>query len=196
MKPKRVHYWSGLILALFAGFHLLNHLAVLSGPEAHLATMEVLRKVYRNLVVEWMLLVAVFLQIATGLRQAYQKGLKQAGWAKYQVWSGLYLAVFFLIHVSAVMMGRFVLKVDTNLYFGAAGLNIFPFNLFFVPYYSLAIMAFFTHIASIHAQKSKAIGAANQAKIIVAIGLITTILIVLGMTDFARGLFIPPTYKF
>jgi hypothetical protein len=196
MKTKIVHYWSGLILTLFVGFHLLNHLAVLISPETHLATMEALRKVYRNPVIELLLLAAVFLQITTGLKQAYQKGLKQTGWAKYQVWSGLYMAMFFLIHVSAVMAGRLVLKVDTNLYFGAVGLNSFPINLFFIPYYSLAIVAFFTHIASIHTQKSKSLKADNQAKTIVIVGVVTALLILLGMTDFAKGLSIPAVYQF
>lgn len=196
MSTKKIHHWSGLLLAVFVSFHLLNHLTVLISPETHLATMEVLRQVYRNPVVEGLLMVLVLMQITTGAKQVFQRGLKQAGWLRWQVWSGLYLAFFFVVHVSAVMVGRAVLKVDTNLYFGAAGLNTFPINLFFVPYYGLGIMAFFVHLASIHAQKSKSLKADSQAKAMLVSGGLITALILLGMTDFARGLFIPAIYQF
>jgi len=45
------------------------------------------------------------------------------------------------------MYGRYALHLDTNFYYAAAGLNIAPYQLFFVPYYFLAVVAFFTHIA-------------------------------------------------
>jgi len=106
---------------------------------------------------------------------------------KYQILSGLYLAFFLLIHVSAVLSGRFVFGLDTNLYFGAAGLNIFPLYLFFVPYYLLSIISIFTHIACIHFRKTDS---ALGAKIIFIIGVFMAIAIVYGMT----GLKIPPEY--
>ncbi|MCU0340914.1 MAG: hypothetical protein MUE30_13600 [Spirosomaceae bacterium] len=193
---KTVHFISGIILAAFVALHLINHLAVLASPEAHIALMNSLRVVYRNLVVEAILLVAVLIQIITGVGLVRSKGFKQASWEKWQVGSGLYLAFFFVMHVSAVMVGRFVLKLDTNLYFGAAGLNAFPANLFFVPYYGLAVLSLFTHIASIHAQKSKHAAAHQQAQIIVGLGLLTAALILVGMTHFFGGLAIPKTYQF
>jgi hypothetical protein len=192
----QLHRVSGIILAVFVSLHLANHLAVLISPEVHLKVMDALRLFYRNVVVETLVLLAVLTQIITGIKLASTKGTKQKGWTKWQIWSGLYMAFFFAMHVSAVMIGRFLLKLDTDLYFGAAGLNVFPFNLFFVPYYSLAILAFFTHIASIHAQKSTHQNADSQAKIILVAGAICTVLILLGMTNFLQGLTIPALYKF
>jgi hypothetical protein len=40
------------------------------------------------------------------------------------------MALFLIIHVSAVLTGRFILHLDTNFYFGVAGINNFPFSLF------------------------------------------------------------------
>jgi hypothetical protein len=114
--------------------------------------------VYRNVFIETLLLAAVLVQIITGL-WLFNKGRKWAStfFEKLQIWSGLYLAIFFLIHLSAVLGGRWVLHLDTNFYFGVSGLNTFPFNLFFIPYYGLAVMSFFGHIAAIHQRKMRTI---------------------------------------
>jgi hypothetical protein len=36
---KNIHYFSGITLAIFIGFHLLNHLLSLGGPILHVAWM-------------------------------------------------------------------------------------------------------------------------------------------------------------
>ena len=43
------------------------------------------------------------------------------------------------------MIGRYVVGLDTNFNFAASGFELFPY--YFVPYYLLAIVSFFTHIA-------------------------------------------------
>ncbi len=192
---KTLHRYSGLLLAVFVAMHLGNHLAVLISPETHIWLMNTLRLFYRNVLIESILLLVVLFQVVTGIQLLRAKGLRQKGWSKWQIWSGLYMAYFFLQHVGAVMFGRFVLHTDTNLYFGAAGLNAFPLCLFFVPYYSLGIVSFFTHIASIHAQKSNSQNADNQAKMIVIVGVFCAVLILLGMTDFLKGLPATPSLK-
>ncbi|MFK7963820.1 MAG: hypothetical protein AB8C46_07625 [Burkholderiaceae bacterium] len=63
-----------------------------------------------------------------------------------QALSGSLLAAFLLIHVSAVVAGRLWLGLDTNAYFAAAGFHVSPNQLFFVPYYFLAVTALFVHI--------------------------------------------------
>lgn len=144
------------LLAVFVGVHLTNHLTVLISPATHIAFMKVARLVYRNPIVESVLLTAVFLQIITGLRLVGSIWrIPKGDWGRLYVVSGLYLAFFLLIHVSAVLLGRYIFHLDTNLYFGAAGLNQFPLLLFFVPYYSLAILAFFAHMAVIHQKKMR-----------------------------------------
>ncbi len=200
MQLKKLHYLSGLTISLFIGLHLFNHFISIFGIEQHISLMDNLRLVYRNLLVESILLLAVATQIFSGIKLFLSKR-KQAGifFEKLQLWTGLYLAFFLIIHVSAIMAGRFVLHLDTNIYFGVAGLNTFPFNLFFVPYYSLAILSFFGHIAAIHAQKMKTtilgISIHQQSRIILLLGTTLTLIILYGLTNGFTGIEIPAAYK-
>jgi succinate dehydrogenase/fumarate reductase cytochrome b subunit len=198
---KAYHYWTGLLLAVFILVHLANHLVALWSVPAHLTTMDALRRVYRHPVVETGLLLAVAGQIFTGLRLywASRQQLPRPLAERIQLFSGLYLAFFLLVHTGAVLSGRALLGLDTNLYFAAAGVNTFPFSLFFVPYYFLAVTAIFLHVASLHYQKgSRLWGAARarrQALGIGAAGLVVALLILFAMTNRLQGLPIPPTYQ-
>ena len=114
-------------------------------------------------------------------------------------WSVLFLAVFFIIHLTAVLVGRAFLNLDTNFYFGVAGLNNFPTNLFFMPYYALAIISFFGHIAAIHNKKMKqnilGLTPNGQSKIILTLGVCLTIVIFYGLTNRFQGVEIPIEYN-
>ncbi|SFF28009.1 hypothetical protein [Thermoflexibacter ruber] len=200
MDIKKIHYISGILLFSFIALHLSNHLYSIYGAEAHIQLMKTLRRLYRNTLVESILLLAVIFQIYSGVKLVLLRK-KSAGafFEKLHIWSGLYIAFFLVIHVSAVLVGRTVLKLDTNFYFGAAGINSFPVNLFFVPYYALAILSFFAHIASIHAQKMKMqvfnLAPVQQSYFILGIGLSITILIFYGLTQQFNGLAIPKEYE-
>jgi hypothetical protein len=154
MTVKKLHYISGLTIAIFVGLHLFNHLCSILGANKHIEIMNLLRVFYRNIFVESILLIAVLVQIISGLKLFWaNRKTTISNFEKLHIYSGLYLAIFFIIHLSAVLGGRLVLHLDTNFYFGVAGLNTFPFNLFFIPYYGLAIFALFGHIAAIHNKK-------------------------------------------
>lgn len=196
---KNLHYVTGLILAVFISFHLLNHLSSLNGPQQHIATMHTLRSVYRHPMAETLLGGAVLVQIVSGLRLFRATRHTAVGFfSKLHRWSGLYLAVFFLMHLSAVLGGRLVLHLDTNFYFGAAGLNTFPFNLFFVPYYGLAILSFFGHVAGIHQKKMTrnvaGLSPTAQATAILTTGVVLSVVVFYGLTDGFRGVTIPAEY--
>lgn len=198
MLTRRIHYYSGITIALFVSLHLTNHAVSLMGFEKHMEVMTQLRKIYRNIFAEILLLSVVSVQIFSGIK-LYRSRFKTAKgfYEKLQLWSGLYLAIFFLIHLSAVMAGRFILQLDTNFYFGAAGLNSFPFNLFFIPYYSLAIWCFFGHIAAIHYRKMLERNHPTkwQPFAIVCCGTVLAVAILYGMTDGFRGVEIPSSYN-
>ena len=200
MKLRTIHYFSGVIITLFVGLHLFNHVYSIFGAAEHIALMIKLRVVYRNPLIESVLLLAVLLQIVSGIQLFLkQRKFVATSFDKLHVWSGLYLAFFFVIHLSAVLGGRLFLKLDTNFYFGVAGLNTFPFNLFFVPYYALAIVSFFGHIAAIHSKKMKqnilGFSPKNQAKAILLIGICFTLLIFYGLTGHFQGVEIPSEYN-
>lgn len=185
---KRLHYAAGIFLSLFIVAHLINHLASLAGVATHQFWMEQLRLIYRHPLVEYPLVITVLLQVFSGLK-LFWKRRKQAQTTaqQWQGRTGAYLAFFLLMHLSAILAGRLVLQVDTDFYYGAKGLNTFPLYFFFVPYYSLAILAFFGHIASIHVQKMSfpilGLSPKQQAWGIVGLGVLCTIGILWGMTD-------------
>jgi len=198
-KMKRIHFISGVTITLFIGLHLINHLASIFGIEAHIDLMDKLRLVYRNIIVETILLILVVVQIISGIKLFFSKRkLTNNFYENLQIRTGLYLAFFLIIHVSAVLIGRYILQLDTNFYFGVAGLNTFPFYLFFIPYYGLAILSFFGHIASIHYQKMKkkclGLSVEQQSKLILVIGIVLTLIIFYGLTNGFTGVVIPENY--
>ncbi|KOY87468.1 hypothetical protein AD998_16175 [bacterium 336/3] len=200
MNRKVIHHFSGIFISLFVGIHLFNHVWSILGAEKHIVLMNSLRVIYRNIFVEAFLLIAVLVQIVSGL-VLFRESRKTAFsfFDKLHIYSGLYLAVFLIIHVSAVMTGRLVLNLDTNFYFGVAGLNTFPFNLFFIPYYGLAIFSFFGHIAAIHSKKMKkiiwGISPKQQSIIILVVGFLVLTSIFYGATNGFQGVNIPKEYK-
>ncbi len=197
---KKLHYFSGLTITVFVALHLFNHLISIWGIDGHIETMTSLRSFYRNTFIEIILLLAVVIQIISGLK-LFVAGRRKAvsKLDKLHIWTGLYLAFFLIIHVAAVMVGRFILNLDTNFYFGAAGINSFPFNLFFIPYYALAIVSFFGHIAAIHSKKMKSnilsLSPEKQAKIILIGGILLTLLIFYGLTNHFDGIVLPKEYN-
>lgn len=197
---KRIHYISGLIISIFVGLHLLNHSMSIIGPEFHIELMNKLRLIYRNPIAETILLMAVTVQIITGLKLFFLIPKWVGGfYEKLHIWTGLYLAIFFLFHIGAIMTGRYILKLDTNLFFGVAGLNTYPLNLFFIPYYGLAILAFFGHISAIHHKKMKreifGLPVKQQSRLILVKGTIVTLVILYGLTGRFNGIEIPEEYN-
>lgn len=200
MKPQKLHYLSGLLLSVFIGLHLFNHFWSIWGIEKHIELMHLLRHFYRSIPIEVLIIGAVCVQIVSGCWLfIHQRKRSQTFFERLQLWSGIYLAFFLTIHLSAVLVGRLVWHLDTNFYFGVAGLNTFPFNLFFVPYYCFAILAFFAHIAAIHSRKMRqnilGLTPIAQAKIILWKGFLVTFLLLYGLTNHFQGVSIPIEYN-
>jgi len=208
---KKIHYISGITISIFIVMHLFNHLYSLFGVKAHIELMNDFRVIYRNIIAETLLLFAVGIQIISGVKLFLKKRKTASSFFdKLQIWTGLYLAIFLaihlsavlsgrlILHLSAVLSGRLILNLDTNFYFGAAGLNTFPLNLFFLPYYGLAIISFFGHTSAIHSKKMKSkilrIEPNNQSYIILIIGILLTLVILFGLTNGFNGIEIPKEY--
>lgn len=143
----KFHRLSAVIIGIFVLFHLANHLAAFAGVASHIAIMDAFRTFYRHLIAETVFLACVTFQIFSGINFVITRwGQRRGFFEKLQAISGGYLALFLLIHVSAVLSGRAVSELDTNFYFAAAGLHVSGAALFFYPYYALAVTSFFTHI--------------------------------------------------
>lgn len=197
---KKLHYISGLTITIFVGLHLFNHTWSVYGADRHIEMMSTLRLLYRNIFIETILLLAVLVQIVSGFKLfKINRKIATTNFDKLHIWSGFYLAIFFVIHLSAVLGGRLFLHLDTNFYFGVAGLNSFPINLFFIPYYGLAILSFFGHIASIHNKKMKqsilGLTPQRQSLAILILGFILTIVIFYGLTNHFKGVTIPKEFN-
>lgn len=200
MLAKVVHRASAVFISIFVVIHLLNHVWGVLGAEDHINMMNNLRVYYRNSVAEMLLLTSVVIQMISGIKLCVLgKTQTKTSFEKLQQWTGLYLLFFLVIHVSAVLGARLLFHLDTNYYFGAAGINTFPLNLFFIPYYGLAIISFFGHIATIHGKKIKqkifSLTPAEQSTIILILGVCLTVLIFYGLTNHFHGVEIPKEYN-
>ncbi|WP_075791779.1 hypothetical protein [Massilia putida] len=174
--PRMLHRAIGTVLAVFVTAHIANHLAALAAVEAHVRFMERARLVYRQPVVEAVLLLCVVLQAASGLRMLWTgRRRRRTVLAWLQAGSGAYLALFLAIHVGAVLVARIAGGLDTNFYFAAAGLHVWPFVLFFTPYYFLAVVALFVHLGCALRRGRAVVALASAAGIVVA-GLIVAAL--------------------
>jgi hypothetical protein len=197
---RKIHRASGMIIACFILVHLFNHLCSVLSEEQHIQLMKVLRVGYRNIVAETILLSAVIIQVISGFKLfSSTRNIEHTLIDKLQRLTGLYLAFFLLFHTSAVLAGRMVLNLDTNFYFGVAGINTFPFNLFFVPYYSLAIFSFFGHLSAIHSKKMTTdvfgVSPSRQSVLILVVGIVLTPVIFYGLTNHFKGVVIPSEYN-
>lgn len=153
---KKFHRVSGIIIACFLLLHFTNHLFALAGPQTHIRVMDVFRKIYRFPPVEILLLACVASQIISGVTLVAKKGFRRQPVAiKVQVLSGIYLALFLINHVAAVMMARYQWHIETDFYFAANVAVEYPSKLFFIPYYTLSIISVFAHIASVHYLKRR-----------------------------------------
>jgi len=146
MTLRRLHRLNAVALGLFLALHLTNHAALLAGQAAHAGVMAALRPLYRNPLVEPLLIALFAAQIVLGLTLAWRRGRPLNRWALAQLASGLYLAVFLLQHIPAVLLAR--PATDTDIAFAAATVESLPKALYFAPYYLLAVTALATHLAA------------------------------------------------
>lgn len=198
LRLRRLHGLLGMVIGTFLVLHIGNHLVGITGTGPHLATMSVLRQIYRHPVAETVLLAVIAAQITLGAIFIWRSRGKALGQiAKLQLASGAYLAFFLIVHVSSVLGGRIVLGLDTNYFFAAAGYRQLATALFFIPYYFLAVLAVFTHLGCAaywlawrdDGQLSRRLLASATAA-----GLLVSLLITLSLAGLLYHVEIPPAY--
>ena len=148
----RVHRGSAVLLLAFGAVHVVNHLTSIESLQAHVGLQNALRTVYRQPVVEALIVLAALSQVWTGARLVSRVRLQRSTRLRnLQVLAGSFLGMFFLSHLTGVFIsGRLVQGVDTTFAWATGG----PHGLLtnarspqFVPYYLLAVLAFFLHAA-------------------------------------------------
>ena len=96
------------------------------------------------------------------------------------------------------LFGRAVLHLDTTFYYAAAGFHVPPFQFFFAPYYSLGVLALFTHVGcALYWQVQSSSRTARVLAVAVpsVVGLVVSLLIVLTLAGVFYPVQVPPEYK-
>jgi succinate dehydrogenase/fumarate reductase cytochrome b subunit len=199
MTLRKLHAMSAILVAAFLCLHITNHLAGLAGVATHIAFMESARSVYRFYPVELTLLVVIGFQMASGLTLAVRGWKDRRGLVPWlQALSGLYLVLFLLIHVGAIMYGRGILGLDTNFRYAAAGFHVPPWQWFFAPYYFLAVVSLFTHIGCAvywNIGVSSPIARLNSLSAFAAFGVLAGLMIDLSLAGKLYPVDIPAAYR-
>lgn len=147
------HGIAGLLVALFIGFHLFNHLFSLIGQDAHARLMDWGRQFYRAPLVEPLLVAALLFQVISGLRLAWQWSARGGDFQRlFQLASGVYLAVFILGHLNAVFIfARTWAGIETDWAFATGaptGLIMDPWSIRLLPHYALGVFFVLAHLGS------------------------------------------------
>jgi len=138
-------------LGIFIISHLIIHLMAIAGAEVHIVVLESSQWLYRNWLIEPLLVIAIIGQICVGAKLLWRrwKQPQKGFWGWAQILSGGYLAFFLIIHSSAALSTRYITGLDTNFYWAASTLNIYPLQYFFIPYYFFGILSVFLHLAAV-----------------------------------------------
>jgi hypothetical protein len=102
------------ILLLFVGPHIGNHLAGFWSGSVHIEIMNAARRVYRDEIVQPILLALIGFQILSGTVLVRRKiRMPSDIFGTVQTMCGAYIGVYFLAHMTAVFAARYA-DVDTN----------------------------------------------------------------------------------
>ncbi len=192
----KAHRILASLLLIFIISHLLIHLTAINGAETHIKALAIVRPIYLNMIVEPLLILSIMMQVIIGyklLRRRWQQEYK-TWWGWMQIISGAYLGLFLIMHTSAALITRYGVGLDTNFYWAAGTLNIGILPYWFAPYYFLAILSLFSHLAAaIHfgwGDKAKFI-----APMIIIIGVMIGILIIAAFSGGFYDIQMPHEYR-
>ncbi len=150
---KRAHLRVAFFLLIFIAVHFATHFTSLAGIDAHTRALGWARLYYQFPVVEIALVAALAAQVVLGFKLLGQiRGRKvKDRWHWAQFLSASYLAYFIVVHTAAALFTRLGAGLDTNFYWAAGTLLLEPLKYYFAPYYTLAVIAFTSHIlAALH----------------------------------------------
>jgi len=148
---RKAHRYNAIFLFSFVIVHMVTHLSGVFGIEAYNAVQDVFRTVYRQPVVESLLLVSITGQLVVGaylLARRIGRGGVSGFWGWLQIVSGGVFFVFMAQHLYSLGMARLYFGLDTNFYWPASVMSGPWFIYYFAPYYVLGVFALFAHIGA------------------------------------------------
>jgi hypothetical protein len=201
MQNQNLHRISGIIVSLFVIAHLFNHLMAWFGIATHQQILESLRLIYRQPIIEILLISCFFFQIYSGIKLISKLRQKEhlSKYEKIQKWTGIVFGLFITQHIIATISQRILFQFDTNFYFASRVVLQSPWKFYFVPYYFVGIMAFALHVANVHEHKIKPIIGGIQSKIhfrlILGAFFIMALIILYVFMGGRYDIVIPPQYQ-
>jgi succinate dehydrogenase/fumarate reductase cytochrome b subunit len=140
----KLHRGSAAVIVSFAALHFASHLSAAFSLALNTRVVDAARLVYKQPPVEALLLLALPVQVATGLwlfRAARGRAFDR--WDRLQLASGLYLAAFLAAHATATA----ILFRDLNFRAASGGRPGLFGDPSFLAYYVLGPLAVFAHVA-------------------------------------------------
>lgn len=138
------------ILLVFIGPHIVNHLAGFWNGPVHIEVMNAVRHVYRDDVVQPMLLALIGFQILSGTALVQRRMRMPSDLlGTVQTMSGVYVGIYFLAHMTAVFAARDA-GTDTNWDWLTRPNNsmlVSLSSLRLIAHYWVGPIAIFTHVA-------------------------------------------------
>ena len=145
------HRYMAIFILLFVMLHMANHLMGVFGVEVYNSVQKQLRHVYKNPIIEPILIAAVIVQLCLGLvllvksmRQERPKGF----WSWLQIISGILIILTISEHLIALYLARVINNLNTNFYWPLSVMDGPPFTYYFIPYYFLLVSSIFAHAAA------------------------------------------------
>jgi hypothetical protein len=138
------------ILLLFVGPHIGNHLAGFWNGPLHIVIMDVVRRVYRDDIVQPVLLALIGFQILSGTALVRRRmRMPSDFFGTVQTMCGAYIGVYFLAHMTAVFAARHA-GTDTNWSWLTRPNDSLLFSLFklrLIAHYWVGPIAIVAHVA-------------------------------------------------
>jgi len=145
---RRIHRLSGFVVLSFLMLHLSHHLSGIFGVEFYNGLQKKLRLIYRNPLVEPLIIGAVITQLSVGVVLWVKSLMRQRPrgfWPWVQIISGS--LIFFTVgeHLIALYFARIDQGLDTTFYWPLSVMDGPPFIYYFAPYYFLMVASVFAH---------------------------------------------------
>ena len=201
MNYKNLHRITGILISIFIVAHLFNHLMAWFGIQTHREIMEAFRTIYRQPLIEVVLVGAFLFQAYSGISLlfALKKKTNLTGIEKLQFYSGIAFGFFIVQHITAVIGQRLYYQYDTNFYFAARVVLQYPLNIYFLPYYFIGIVAVGVHVGAAHRKKiSQFVRPATASIHFIIIVTVFVLVACIILYTFMGGRFpiiIPPQYQ-
>ncbi len=141
---RNIHKINAFVLTLFLVVHLATHLAGIFGIAAYDSVQATFRIVYRQPVIEVVLLASITLQLLVGARlliTSLRRKRPSGFWHWTQIISGGVFFVFMTQHLVSLGVARLYFDLDTTFYWPASVMSGPPFIYYFIPYYFFGVFS-------------------------------------------------------